>query len=532
MNEEETFIALCRADFATFVQRAYYELYPAAKLVWNWHLDLIVDHLTAMQRGEVRRELVIVPPRSLKSFICSVAWPAFLLGHDPSLKIIAVSYAQPLADDLARLCLDLMSSDWYRTVFKTRLTRGRQPIDNIRTTQRGHRIATSIGGTLTGRGADIVIIDDPMKAEDAQSPAMRANVLNWFQNTLPSRTDDKATGRVLVVMQRLHQEDPASFLMDRGWPALVLPAIAPDDLAFTYRTVLGVIAWRWGKGEPLQAVREPLALLERTRVEMGSFHFAAQYLQDPEPADGNIIKKGWLRRYDSPLPEFRTVVQSYDTASKTSELNDFSVCTTWGVTTDNRYYLLDVFRGRLDHPDLVRAVVAQKNRHRADRVLIEDKVSGIGIIQDLRAQGISGIIPIEPKGDKAMRLVSVSSMFERGEVLLPTWAPWLDEYVKELITFPGKFDDQVDSTTQALLWLRYNGAEPNITTYYRERYERERQGSNKLIMIQSPDGTHRTLSLSTRVELVFTDENGIILLNEEEAMIFIREGWQKVESAD
>lgn len=531
MDDDQMLAALYQADFATFAQRAYYELYPRGGLVWNWHLDLIVDHLVAMQRGEQLRQLVLVPPRSLKSFVCSVAWPAFLLGHDPSMKIIAVSYAQPLADDLARLCLDLMTSDWYKTVFKTRLGRGRPPIDNLRTTQRGYRIATSIGGTLTGRGADLVIIDDPMKADDAQSEAMRASVLNWFSNTLPSRTDDKATGRVLVVMQRLHQDDPAAFLMARGWPAVVLPAIAPDDIEFKYQTAIGAITKLWRKGDPLQAEREPLAVLEQLRTDMGSFSFAAQYLQDPEPADGIIIKKEWLRRYAT-LPEFQTIIQSWDTASKTTDLHDFSVCTTWGVTLDKQYYLIDVFRQRLDQPNLVRAVIAQKRHHDAQLTLVEDKVSGTAIIQDLQAQGVSGIVAILPKGDKGMRLVAVSSMFERGEVRLPEWAPWLDEYVRELITFPGKFDDQVDSTTQALQWLRENGAEPNILTFYRQEAERRAQQQNRLLRIRSPNGQYCMLQFATRPEPINTDDHGVVLVTQEEAAPLLREGWRLLDAGN
>jgi predicted phage terminase large subunit-like protein len=200
----------------------------------------------------------------------------------------------------------------------------------------------------------------------------------------------------------------------------------------------------------------------KVRQEIGEQTFESQYQQSPQPRDGGVIKKKWLRHYErGALPEsFSYILQSWDTAHKTGELNDFSVCTTWALH-DRNFYLLDVLRKRLNYPDLKRAVIDQWKQHNPIRVLIEDKSSGIPLIQELRAEGIFGVEAYKPApgSDKYLRLDAQSIKFESGKVFLPSEAPWLDEYERELTGFPGgKYDDQVDSTTQALEFLGTKGS--------------------------------------------------------------------------
>ena len=515
MADLAAFRQLCRDDFYTFAVRAFMELYPDDEFDPNWHQELIMSTLEELVGGRRRRQLILVPPRSLKSFICSVALPAFLLGHRPSIKIIAVSYAQPLADDLARLTLDLMGSAWYRSVFKTRLRRSKQSADNFHTTRGGYRLATSVGGTLTGRGADLIIIDDPIKAEDAMSSAVRDSTKNWFRNTLRSRLNHKAKGKILVVMQRLHQDDPAAMLMEQKWPTLKLAAIATEDEQHHYNTLMGRVTKLRKAGEVLHPAREPLEILEELKSDMGSFSFAAQYQQDPVPTEGNIIHRAWIARYvRSELPSFDQVVQSWDTASKATEIHDYSVCTTWGVTKDRHIYLLHVLRRRLTYPDLKRAVREQAELHNADVVLVEDKISGTSLIQDLSRDGFYKARPSVPKGEKALRLLGVAAMFENGFVHVAADAPWADDYVDEIISFPGKYDDQVDSTTQALLWIRENRAEPPLITFYREEYEREHARENvPTVLLQSPSKSCQTVILRDGTQ-IYTDNDGFITVPE------------------
>jgi predicted phage terminase large subunit-like protein len=189
---------------------------------------------------------------------------------------------------------------------------------------------------------------------------------------------------------------------------------------------------------------------------IGEYNFASQYQQNPMPIGGAIVKAEWLKYYETLPSRFSFIIQSWDTANKSGELNDFSVCTTWGVF-NRHYFLLAVFRKRLNYPDLKRAVKEQAREHQASIVLIEDKASGTQLIQDLKAEGMFGIRPYDPLpgSDKILRLYAQTAEFESGRVLLPRWASWLDEYVRELTGFPGsKYDDQVDSTTQALNHLK------------------------------------------------------------------------------
>jgi len=274
-----------------------------------------------------------------------------------------------------------------------------------------------------------------------------------------SRLNSKETGVIIIVMQRLPEDDLVGHVLEQGrWEVLSLPAIAEEDETHVLESPLGRRVVTRKQGEALQPERESKATLMGVRETIGSYNFASQYQQSPVPLGGAMVKTDWLRYYEpSDLPErFSSVVQSWDTANKSGELNDYSVCTTWGVY-DRRYYLLDVLRMRLNYPALKRAVGEQARRHKPNRIVIEDKASGTQLIQDLRNDGVFGIEPFEPPPhcDKIVRLHAQTAEFERGGVLLPRFAPWLADYVRELTSFPGsKYDDQVDSTTQALEYLR------------------------------------------------------------------------------
>jgi hypothetical protein len=210
MSEQLTWAeydTLLRQEFIRFAERCFYELNPQAELALNWHLDVIAAKLTAVREGKIRRLIINLPPRHLKSLMASIAFPAWCLGHDPSAQILCVSYAQDLADKLARDCRSVMLSPWYQRIFPTRLAPHRQAVQEFITTRQGNRLATSTGGVLTGRGADIILIDDPLKPEDALSEALRQACNEWFVHTLYSRLNDKRSGAIVIIMQRLHEDD-------------------------------------------------------------------------------------------------------------------------------------------------------------------------------------------------------------------------------------------------------------------------------------------------------------------------------------
>src|SRR5215467_696642 len=335
MSEDLTFAEyaiVLREDFATFVARCFRDLNPQAKLAMNWHLEVIAAKLMEVRQGRIKRLIIDLPPRHLKSLMASVAFPAWCLGHDPSAQILCVSYAQDLADKFARDCRSVMMSPWYQRIFATRLAAQRLAVQEFVTTRQGYRLATSTGGVLTGRGADIILIDDPLKPEDALSEVLRRAANEWFVHTLYSRLNDKRHGAIVIIMQRLHEDDLVSHVLaQEPWEVLSFPAIAEADEIHEIETIWGPRRFRRRQGEALHCEREPIETLDRIRGTVGEYNFAGQYQQSPAPLGGGLVKAEWFKRYrESDRPErFDQIVRSWDTANKATELSDFSVCTTW-----------------------------------------------------------------------------------------------------------------------------------------------------------------------------------------------------------
>jgi predicted phage terminase large subunit-like protein len=285
-----------------------------------------------------------------------------------------------------------------------------------------------------------------MKASDAASASVRKSVIDWYCESLPSRLDIQAKGAIILAIQRLHEEDLAGFLLEQAeWPYLNLPANAQDDQVVSIGPNQ---TYHWQAGEILHPGLWTGDDLDRLKREHGSQAFSAIYLQRPAPADGNMIKRKWLKTYDGELTyeEGDRIVQSWDTALKAGAHDDYSVCTTWLVKGD-RFYLYDVVREKLEHHALYTHSIELANAQGADHVLIEDKGSGTSLFQDLQ-EARTGVypIPIEPEGDKVTRIATVTPLLENGQVFLPKEAPWLADFVNELMAFPhSKHDDQVDS---------------------------------------------------------------------------------------
>lgn len=422
----------------------------------NWHLDLLAAKLEACRQGTITRLIVCVPPRSLKSHCASVALPAWWLGHDPTAQLLCVSYAQDLADKHARDCRSVMLSAWYNTLFpQTRLSPQKQALGEFMTTRQGVRLATSVGGVLTGRGADVLIIDDPLKPEEALSDLQRRKVNEWYSHTLYSRLNNKATGCIILIMQRLHEDDLVGHVLTHEpWEVISLPAIAESDEVHGYATPYGWREHHRRTGEALHPERESLATLAQVKQTLGSYHFAGQYQQTPAPQEGGLVKRQWFSFYRAAeLPRhFEQVVHSWDTANKASELANYSVCTVWGLVNRQRY-LLDVWRQQVNYPELKRAVMALARQWGATVILIEDRASGTQLLQELQAEGLA-VTGIQPVGDKVMRFHAQTAVIEQGRVWLPHEASWLEPLLHELTTFPkAAHDDQVDSVAQALAWI-------------------------------------------------------------------------------
>lgn len=477
MNKE-VLNAILRTDFKSFVTKVFNEVAPGTTFLNNWHIDVICDAVMDMYDGRNNRLMINMPPRYMKSLICSIALPAWLLGHNPLVQILCVSYNDELANKFAISCRDVMQSDWYHELFPmTRLHQSRQATNDFATTRGGGRMATSIGGTLTGRGADWIIIDDPQKSVDVASESGRAKLNDWYGSTLYSRLNDKANGRILLVMQRLHQDDLSGHLLGLGdqFKVIKLPVIATMDENWAVKNRISgkTRMITRAKGELLHPERENMDVVMGIKNSMGEYAFVAQYQQDPCPPEGGIIKESWLKYYTMAQAtainelKYRRIFLSWDTANKTGAQNAYSACCVILMTRENdryKYYLLEVLRGKWEMPELIRQVQMLYDKWKYDkggqylvRLLIEDMASGTQLIQMLAAQRDRhgyrfAIEAIKPDTDKVSRLIGASAYIENGTLQFPQDPqPWWPEFKKELLGFPNsKYKDQVDALTQCI----------------------------------------------------------------------------------
>lgn len=450
-SPERVMQAILATDFRSFIDYTFGLLRPGTPFRPNWHIDAMAHKLAQVASGEVKRLIITVPPRNLKSICASVALPAWFLGHNPSERIVSVSYSDALAKTHSNDFRRVITDPLYQAVFP-RMRVSKDTDTEIHTTLRGRRYATSIGGTLTGRGGNLFIIDDPLKPGDSESETTRERVIEWYRSTLVTRPDDKQAARIVLVMQRIHVDDLVGYLTDSGagFEVLNLPAIAQSTS--TYELGGGRIHVR-EKGDLLHPAHESVEVLRELKKSMGTMAFSAQYQQAPEPAGGKIIKRKMLKYYSEVerLPTDRLVL-SWDIALSEREAGDYSV----GVVLLNRgetYYVLDVVRGQFPFDKLKDKIIAMKKRNGNVPLLIEESPISHGLIQNLREQRIN-VVDIKPDRDKRSRVISQIDLFEGGSVLLPKQAPWLDAFVSELLSFPGRHDDQVDALTQGLAWQR------------------------------------------------------------------------------
>ena len=411
------------------------------------HQVLLAEKLEAVERGEIKRLMVFMPPRHLKSETCSIRFPAWFLGRNPQKQIIGCSYAESLAYTFSYAVRETISSPLYQKLWPLQLdTSGavRWQLAN-KDNRRPSYIAAGIGGGITGEGADLLVIDDPVRDyAEAMSETYRDRAWQWWIATALTRL--QPGGAVVLVMTRWHEDDLAGRILkvsqqDPGadqWVVVHFPAISG--------------------GNALWPEKYPLELLESIKAGQvdnpdtpgaGSRAFEALYQGNPTRAVGNIFRREWWQYYRE-RPVFNHIVHSWDTAFKSSSENDYSVCTSWGVTQSG-YYLLDVWRQRVEFPELKRACKSLYERDHPWQVYIEDKASGQSLLQELKRDTAIPLKPVKIDSDKTARAYAVTPLIESGRVYLPERASWLHDFIEELSTFPnGEHDDCVDSLTQAL----------------------------------------------------------------------------------
>ena len=433
-----------RDDFLSFVKHVWPEFIEGP------HHKKIADKFNRLAKGKIKRLIINMPPRHTKSEFASFLLPSWMVGRKPDLKIIQTTHTTELAIRFGRKAKTLIDSPEYQQVFKTRLREDSQAAGKWETEQGGEYYAAGVGSAITGRGADLLIIDDPHSEQDAMNPEALERAYDWY--TSGPRQRLQPGGAIVLVMTRWSTKDLTSKLISSQknikadkWDVIEFPAILPS----------GNPVWpQYWKKEELEGVK--------ASISVGKWN--AQWMQNPTAEEGSILKRDWWRVWDKPgIPPLQHIIQSYDTAFSKKETADYSAITTWGVFYPNEdspahLILLDAFKERLEFPELRKEALEQYKYWNPDTVIIEAKASGQPLTYELRKLGIPVINFTPSKGqDKHARVNAVAPMFESGMI----WAPdeeFADEVIEECASFPyGDHDDLVDSTTQAIMRFRQAG---------------------------------------------------------------------------
>jgi len=440
-------------SLSAYIKQAWDVIEPGTEYLHNWHIDAISEHLEAVSAGQIKRLLINIPPRYMKSISVSVCWPTWEWIRKPETRWIFASYSSSLSTKHSVDRRTIIQSDWYQKNWGNRffLVSDQNVKTEYLNDKRGVMVSTSVGGTATGKGGNRIVVDDPHNPQEAQSDTQRESGVTFFNQTLTTRLDNKKKDAIVVVMQRLHEKDLSGYLLAQGgWEHLCLPAEADK------RTIISMpISGKEIIREPddlLWPEREDVKEIEQVKKDLGSYGYAGQYQQRPSPAEGGIFKRHWWQYYRHMPERFDEIIQSWDCTFKDTKGSDYVVGQIWG-RIGALFYLLDQVRAKLNFPATLQAVKNLTAKWpNAFLKLIEDKANGPAVISTLTTQ-IPGLVPVNPEGGKEVRAHAVSSAAEAGNVFLPdpSIAPWINDFVEECAAFPnGANDDQVDGMTQAL----------------------------------------------------------------------------------
>ena len=447
---------LCAQSFAYFVQRAWRHIIPD-KLQWNWHLDAMAEHLEAVARGDINRLLINVPPGSSKSTMVGVMYPAWLWGPggQPHHRYIGAAHEQGLAVRDNRLMRELVTSTWYQRNWPIALKGDQNEKLYFENEHRGFRQACAVA-SMTGRRGHTIAWDDPLSPEKAHSQAARETAIRVLSETVPTRLNDPERSAIIVVMQRLHEQDPSGHIISNelGYEHLCIPMEFEPN--YTFSTSIGWSDPRKQAGELMFPDRFPQSVVDRDKKALGSYAWAGQMQQRPSPAGGGIFRDEWWQYANvAPMLEYRTIYA--DTAQKTGQQNDFSVLQCWGKSKFGQAVLIDMVRGKWEAPELLERARAFWVKHNNTigmgsmrGMKVEDKVSGTGLIQTLRREGIP-VTGIKRNIDKLTRAHDASPFVESGNVVLLRDCPNLSDFLAEASAFPnGAHDDTLDPMMDAV----------------------------------------------------------------------------------
>jgi predicted phage terminase large subunit-like protein len=452
-------------DLASFTKKAWTALNPTRPLIWSWHYDYLCEMLTLVKQRRLKRLIVNIPPRSLKSTLITIFYPSWVWLTEPEHNFLTASYSLDLSTEHSVTRRSLLQSPWFQRLFGDRfqLAGDRNQVAQYANDRRGQMIATSVGATTMGRGCDTAILDDPVSADQAVSDAERTTANNWIDATLRSRLNDPAEGAIIVVMQRLHELDATGFLLEQEpsvWTPVRIPLEAEEDEIWTF-PISGRIVQRKA-GDILMPERFPPATVEQLKGRRLSW--SGQYQQRPAPIEGNLIKRREVRYYggidprtgqpDEKLPDtFDRKVISVDCAFKDVATSDYVAMGVIGVKGRKRY-VLNVVNKHLDAAATEAEIRWQRDVHRPiSAVLVEDKANGPAVIQRLRVN-MPGVIEINPQGGKIARMFAAAAEWQAGDWLVDRNAAWTEPFIEQLTMFPNAaHDDMADMMSQASAWL-------------------------------------------------------------------------------
>lgn len=445
---------IIKKDLGAFIQKTFHTINPSSEYFGNWHINLIAEYLKEVEKGNIKRLIINMPPRSLKSMCISIAWPAWLLGQNPATKIMVASYSQILSTKLSLDTRFVMSSKWYAEYFKqTKLHKKHNQKTKFLTTKYGFRFATSVGGSATGEGGDILIIDDPHNPSHINSEKKREKVIKWYLETFSTRLNNREEGKIVIVMQRLHDEDLVGFLTKNNkdeWTVLKIPTLATSDIDYQ----IGEFKHKMNIGDSIHKKLFSNENIGKLINEIGASNFESQYQQNPSKKTSGILNEDYLNFYNGLPSKFSSIILSWDTAIKTTDECDYSVCTIWGII-DDTYYLIACIQEKYEYPQLKNKAKHLAEQYKPTKILIEDKASGQSLIQDLKFEGIKNIVPCKPVHDKITRFATCIDLFEAGRVFLPRHGYTSELVKKELLNFPNvKNDDITDSVSQFLNYIK------------------------------------------------------------------------------
>jgi predicted phage terminase large subunit-like protein len=444
-------------NFLSFVKYVWPEFIEGS------HHKIINKKFNDIATGKIKRLIINMPPRHTKSEFASYLLPAWMIGKNPKLKIIQATHTADLAIDFGRKTKNLVDEPRYRELFPTRLQEDSQAAGKWKTEQGGEYFAAGVGGAITGRGANLLIIDDPHKEQDIRGDGKSfEKAMSWY--TAGPRQRLQPGGSIVIVMTRWSTKDVTGQLLkaqsEEGsdqWEVVELPALLPD-------------------GKPVWPEYWTSEELLKTKASIPVSNWNAQYMQSPTGDEGALIKREWWKDWKHKYPpKTEYIIQSYDTAFTKGTKSDYSAITTWGVFTTEadgqNIILLDAFKDRYEFPELRRVAYQQYLDWKPDMVIIEAKASGLPLTHELRQMDIPVINFTPSRGnDKHVRVNSVAPLFESGKIWAPMHEHFAQEVVEECAAFPfGEHDDYVDSTTQAIMRIRQGGMVRHPEDYKEEK---------------------------------------------------------------